>query len=170
MGMKKQQINVALACVIHERKILLTKRQEKAQPDIDNKWELPGGKVEFSESPLITVIREVKEETGYEVADPIGLPFPYTVMRQYDDYILHVIILCFECKFIGELGSFIQTQNKIADVQWFDIERIKFLDIVGGSREFISWVLDKREFNTTNYRSSPSTSLESSQSLISRVT
>jgi hypothetical protein len=85
-------------------------------------------------------------------------------------YIFTSIIVCFDSKFIGEIGSFIQTQNKIADVQWFDIERINFLDIVGGSREFISWVLDKREFNTTNYRSSPSTSLESSQSLISRVT
>ena len=147
---RKKQITVALACVIHERKILLTKRQEKAQPDIDNRWELPGGKVEFSESPLTTVVREVKEETGYEVTNPIMLPFPYTVMRQYDDYILHVIILCFECKFRGELGSFMQTQDKIADVQWFDIEYIKSLikslDIVDGSREFISWVLDRRKF------------------------
>ena len=42
--------------VIHKNKVLLTQR--KGVPD---KWELPGGKVEFGECPSHTAIREVKE-------------------------------------------------------------------------------------------------------------
>jgi 8-oxo-dGTP pyrophosphatase MutT (NUDIX family)/predicted DNA-binding WGR domain protein len=148
---KRKQINVALACVIDNQKILLTKREEKALPDIDNMWELPGGKVEFRESPIKTVIREVKEETGCDVADPVGLPFPYITIRQYNDYILHAIIFCFECKLVSKPKSFMLPQRKIADVQWFDIENINFMDIIAGSREFVSWVV-KEKHGLNSYR------------------
>jgi 8-oxo-dGTP pyrophosphatase MutT (NUDIX family) len=142
--MEQKQIIVALACVVRENEILLTKRREKAQPDIDGMWELPGGKVEFSESPLMTAVREVKEETGHEVVDPVGLPFPYTVMRQYENHILHVIIFCFECKLVSsKLSNFRHAKGKVAAVQWCDIKNINFVDIAPGSREFISWVLEK---------------------------
>lgn len=141
---EKKQINIAIACVVDKGRVLLTKRKEKRQPDIDEMWELPGGKVEFGESPITTTMREVLEETGCRVDNPIAIPFPYITLREYENHILHVIIYCYECKLISKPESFIPTEGKIADVRWFDLKEIDFLDVMAGSREFICWVAKER--------------------------
>lgn len=55
------------AVIIHEGKILLLK---KVQPSADGLgvWELPGGGMEYKEGPENALIREVREETGLELA------------------------------------------------------------------------------------------------------
>ncbi len=140
---KKRQVNVALACVIQDGEVLLTKRREPRQPDIDEMWELPGGKVEFGESPLATVIREVREETGCEVKNPVGAPFPYVAIRDYNNYTLHAIISCYHCELVARPQSFIPTQHKVVDTKWVGLKDLDFLDVMAGSREFICWVAKK---------------------------
>ena len=55
------------AVIIRECKIALIKRgNEPAR----GKWTIPGGLVELAESPEQAVVREAKEETGLDVADP----------------------------------------------------------------------------------------------------
>ncbi|MBI4062623.1 NUDIX hydrolase [Candidatus Gottesmanbacteria bacterium] len=48
-----------------EGKVLLIKRSKEP---FKNYWVLPGGYVEYDEDPRSTIEREVKEETGLEVA------------------------------------------------------------------------------------------------------
>ena len=55
------------AIIIHESKILLEKR--KSAPG-KGKWSVPGGLVDLGESLEQAVIREVREETGLDVAEP----------------------------------------------------------------------------------------------------
>ncbi|MEM3770350.1 MAG: NUDIX hydrolase, partial [Candidatus Bathyarchaeia archaeon] len=55
------------AIIICDGKILLEKR--KGEPG-KGKWSVPGGLVELGERAEDAVIREVKEETGLDVADP----------------------------------------------------------------------------------------------------
>ena len=142
--MNKKQINIALGCVIYEEKILLAKRNEESQIDIHNMWELPGGKVEFEESPTNTIIREINEETGCYVDKPRSLPFPYVSVRKYNDILLHIIIYCYECNFITREKDFKINDKKIKDVKWFNIKELNYLDIIPGSRDFISWIVTER--------------------------
>ncbi len=43
------------------------------EPSYKEHWEVPGGVVEFDESPLSAARREVKEELGLDLAEPLRL-------------------------------------------------------------------------------------------------
>lgn len=127
-----KQIIVSLGLVIHEGKVLLTQR--KGVPD---RWELPGGKVEFGESPSHAAIREVREETGYEVLDVAMVPCTYSIVKNQN---LHILLLCFEC--IKTDGEITYGDKSVSKIQWFDIDDLP--NIIDGSRDFISsWVIEK---------------------------
>ena len=126
---------VSLGLVIHEGKILLTQR--KGVPHI---WELPGGKVEFNEEPSNTVVREVQEETGYEVEVLVRnrrlamLPLSYSI--KVNSY-LQIILLCFECKLVG--GNRLVAKSEVDDVQWLSVNELP--EIRHGSKDFIDCYL-----------------------------
>ncbi len=48
-----KSITVVCACIMREggQQILLSMRRAPGVPGLDGKWELPGGKVEFGETP-----------------------------------------------------------------------------------------------------------------------
>ncbi len=58
-------IVVAAAVVIHDGRVLLTRRAEGQH--LAGLWEFPGGKLEEAEAPEATVVRECREECGIEV-------------------------------------------------------------------------------------------------------
>lgn len=78
--------------VAYEGKLLLLK---KVKPSKDNYgyWELPGGGMEYNESPMEAVKREVLEETGLEV-DVEGAVSTFHVVRK-DKEIVGIIFLCY---------------------------------------------------------------------------
>jgi 8-oxo-dGTP diphosphatase len=57
---------VAAAVIVHEGRVLLTRRQADAH--LGGYWEFPGGKMEPGEAPETCVVRECREECGIEVA------------------------------------------------------------------------------------------------------
>ncbi|PKM85993.1 MAG: 8-oxo-dGTP diphosphatase MutT [Firmicutes bacterium HGW-Firmicutes-12] len=56
---------VTAALIMHNGRVLIAKR--KADDKLANKWEFPGGKVEFGETPEECLIREIKEELDIEI-------------------------------------------------------------------------------------------------------
>jgi len=78
----KPRVEIAAVYIEHNENILLLHRQNNKSQG--NKWGIPGGKVEKNETPLQAAIREVKEETGYDISkqpiEEIG-----TVYVEYND-------------------------------------------------------------------------------------
>lgn len=67
--MTKPQIEIALGIVVEDDNVLVIERQQReigrsGKPII---WAFPGGKLEHLETPQQAAVREVEEETGYQV-------------------------------------------------------------------------------------------------------
>lgn len=97
----KPKIEVAALFIEHEGRILLLHRQEvKSQ---GNLWGIPGGKVDKGETPLQAVVREIKEETGYDFSEqPIEtLDTVYIEYNEMDHFVYHM----FRAKLVQDAGA-----------------------------------------------------------------
>lgn len=65
--MKPQRLRVAAYALIHEANRLLLCRLSPELPRWEGWWTLPGGGLDFGESPEAAMVREVAEETGLRV-------------------------------------------------------------------------------------------------------
>ena len=156
-----RKIHVALGCVFrvaqsHNNRaseiienstisyqVLLTLRRERQLAEIDNRWELPGGKVEENELPESAVEREIFEETGYQVKAITPIDIIYTFVRDYPDYKQETFISCYECELISPDRFVTRPDSKIGDVRWFSLNKIDYFRTLVGSREFLFFLARK---------------------------
>lgn len=75
------QLVVPGALIIKDRKMFLNKRRDH-NPALNNKWEFVGGGVDYGETVENCLLREVREETGFEVKVLERLPKIYTKTGQ----------------------------------------------------------------------------------------
>lgn len=90
------------AWIRKDNKILLLHRSD-LKAYMPGKWDIPGGTLETGETPIDTVIREVKEETGIDIqinniryiyTNKVELPFRQTIQLIYDaEYIYGDIVI-----------------------------------------------------------------------------
>jgi ADP-ribose pyrophosphatase YjhB (NUDIX family) len=91
----------------------------------NGRWGLPGGSVEFGETVAEAVVREVQEETGYDV-EPVRLVGVYSrpdldqIVTYADGNVIHYVSASFECRV---LGGEARTCAESLEVAWFDPER-----------------------------------------------
>ncbi len=130
-----KSITVVCACIMREggQQILLSMRRAPGVPGLDGKWELPGGKVEFGETPEQTIVREIREELGIRIVPRRLLPYLHTNRWEYEHAIQHVILACYECEMEDEA-----TYSEREDVGWFHINQIDFDLTLPGTKEFVS--------------------------------
>lgn len=103
----REPVAVSQAVIFSENQVLLAVRRDLRG------WELPGGHLQSGESPEDGLIREVREETGHEIAiDRHVGTYVRTGFRPYTASV-------FTCRVTGgELRPSIDTPV----VRWFDIE------------------------------------------------
>ena len=118
----------ASAIVVDEAgRVLLHRRQD------NNRWALPGGKMELGESVSGCAIREVQEETGLDV-EPVAIVGIYSDPKHvfaYDDgEVRQEFSICLECRVIS--GS-LAASDESYEVEFHapsDIERLDMVDSI----------------------------------------
>ncbi|MGH7312739.1 MAG: NUDIX domain-containing protein [Candidatus Rokuibacteriota bacterium] len=105
-------IRASVSAVIFDRRghLLLQQRSDGGQ------WGLPGGSVEIGESVTDAVRREVREETGLDVAvrRVVGVYSDprLQVVRYPDGTVWHYVNVCFECSVRG--GALCTSEETLA--------------------------------------------------------
>ncbi|MFA6089514.1 MAG: NUDIX domain-containing protein [Candidatus Woesearchaeota archaeon] len=133
---KKQFIIVKSLVIDSKGRLLFVKRKREWHAESHNKWEFPGGKVEFGENPENTAVRETKEESGYDVAVTKLIPKILTSEWEYSDHTSQQILICYICKLIK--GTALTTDHNVSEVKWFELNDIPAKkDCLPGTTEFI---------------------------------
>lgn len=143
--MKQQKtIYVFTGMVENENgEILMTKRSESKLPEAHDKWELPGGKADFGETPEQAIVREVFEETGYTVDAEKILPVTVTTIWEYPECSQHTIVFCFRCR-LKNNECIEVTDYKVSEIGWIKPENIKDLLLLEGTETFVDAYLEEK--------------------------
>jgi 8-oxo-dGTP diphosphatase len=142
MEKQTKQLTVFVGICIKNKKLLMTQRFDPDCPEAHLKWELPGGKCEFGETPEEAIIREFREETGVAV-DAVSLyPLVYTHYWNYRDATQQTFVFVYKCKFLKNLVR--QPDKKIRDVQWIPLSNVLKYDLLQGTETILKQTILKK--------------------------
>ncbi len=137
---QKLQPSCSAILVREDGKILVQKRRD------NGKWGLPGGIMDVGETIAASCLREVKEETGFdvEITRLLGIyTDPATQVVAYPDgNVVQHVAASFECRVTG--GT-LALDHESTDAQWVDprtlpepfvpSQRVRVEDFVRGVRD-----------------------------------
>jgi 8-oxo-dGTP diphosphatase len=146
MSAQKEHRVVTVLCACIRRRgggeVLLSYRRAPGVKGLDNKWELPGGKIEFGETPEQALVREIREEIGLDIRPLRLLPYLHTNVWEYEHVVQQVVLASYECEL--KEGSELHVSD---EVRWFDVKEIDFDTTLPGTRDFISLALKNDWFD-----------------------
>lgn len=124
--------------VVHDDKILLTKQY--------GKFEIPGGGVDLGEHPDQAVIREIKEETGIDVASPRLVKHMSSFFTHEEHGEVHhkqSLLLFFVCDFVGgelSLAGLTEDEKPVVEMaEWIPLSELDSVE-AGTTFDWISIV------------------------------
>ncbi|MCD6400371.1 MAG: 8-oxo-dGTP diphosphatase [Anaerolineales bacterium] len=134
-------MKLATLCYLrHENKTLMVHRIKKENDIHQGKWNGLGGKIEQGETPEECVIREVYEESGLHIHNPL-LRGVLTFPKFADDEDWYAFVFVAN-EFEGEL-----IDSPEGDLRWVPNEKIFELPMWEGDRLFLPWLDEKRFFS-----------------------
>jgi mutator protein MutT len=98
-------------------RLLLVRRGHAPSADL---WSVPGGRIEPGESPAEAAVREVREETGLEVAVDRLLATVQIGAYVVHDFAAHVV------------GGTLAAGDDAAEVRWCDVDELSLLPLTPG--------------------------------------
>jgi len=109
--------------------VLLLLTQDPVNPQVGRWWELPGGGIDPGETTAATAVREVREETGFEIAiTAIRAPNwsrSATFVRGHDRTLQHEVVVLARVAGVAPAptgsGRTVEEQAAILDHRWWPI-------------------------------------------------
>lgn len=105
---RKHWVSVAAAIVDGERVLAIRRRD-------NNKWEPPGGTLEPRETIEAGLLREVREETGLSISNPV-------LTGVYKNMTRTIVALVFRCDFSGEPA---RSTDEAAEIAWLTSKEVE---------------------------------------------
>lgn len=128
---RQQRIDITMACGIIRNGPLYFIQQRLADDIWGGLWEFPGGRLKEGETPVQAAIREIEEETGWQVSNPS--PFS-TVVHHYTRYrvTLH--------SFLYDLPLPVIEPNLTAATQyaWVSLSQLSDFPFPSGHRKLVN--------------------------------
>jgi ADP-ribose pyrophosphatase YjhB (NUDIX family) len=130
----------AYGILVHENSVLLVR---SSSPQIvPPLWWLPGGGIDFGESPEETLLREFHEETGLAIKDPVLLHVASDIRRRPNGDRIHTVRVLYTVSLEGgvlrdeEVGTTDQ-------VHWFPLEGLDQVNVAEYAAGAIQRALEK---------------------------
>ena len=139
--MSKQHSSVrAYGILLHEGQVALVRSSNpQHQPPL---WWLPGGGIDFGETPEETLVREFKEETGLGVDLPELLSVTSDVRKRDNGDRIHTVRIIYTVRWLsGELTH--EVHGTTDHAAWYPSDRLDELNLAGYAREAIQVLLGK---------------------------
>lgn len=143
VDMKKSRMST-LCYIEREEKYLMLHRIVKENDINKNKWIGVGGHFEHGESPEECLVREVKEETGFDLSTHGNYKFRGLVTFVYGETGKEVVEYMHLFTANGTIGEPIDCNEGV--LEWIDKKKVNELEIWEGDKIFLRLLQERENF------------------------
>lgn len=143
--MKERKTIYVFDGVVFDRdgRILIDQRVGDKLERVNGLWEVPGGKLEFGETPEQVIRREILEEIGYKVKVKKLIPYTDVGTLEYPEKLQHTVVFYYICEL--EDGNYVEVHDhKIGGFRWVKPEELDDYEFMFGNREAIEMAMKTR--------------------------
>ncbi len=124
-----KQFVIPLGIIIKDDKILMSLRNDPHNTNYHNKWEFPGGGIDFGEDIIDCLKREVSEEVGYDVEVIKQFNYIHNFSKTLSSGFGYTAFLVpYLCKITGGTGEW--DDNETSAVAFYELDKVFDADLI----------------------------------------